>query len=88
MKNSWIRITIMMVATVAGCTSGDDEPTSGDLRLRPGVEDANHRGELVNLARVRAVRAEAGNHLAELDDGQVARISRRVFTAFKAALGG
>jgi DNA-binding LytR/AlgR family response regulator len=56
-------------------------------RLTPHGFMRVHRGELVNLARVRAVRAEAGNHLAELDDGQVARISRRVFTAFKAALG-
>lgn len=57
-------------------------------RLEPHGFMRVHRGELVNLARVRAVRAEDGHHLAELDDGQVARVGRRVLTAFKAALGG
>jgi DNA-binding LytR/AlgR family response regulator len=56
-------------------------------RLEPHGFMRVHRGELVNLARVRAVRTEHGHHLAELDDGQVARVGRRVFTAFKAALG-
>jgi len=46
-----------------------------------------HRGELINVARVRAVRAEHGQYLAALDDGQAVRISRRVLTAFKTALG-
>lgn len=57
-------------------------------RLEPHGFMRVHRGELVNLARVRAVRSEDGHHLAELDDGQVARVGRRVLTAFKAALGG
>jgi DNA-binding LytR/AlgR family response regulator len=57
-------------------------------RLEPHGFLRVHRGELVNLRRVRAVRVEDGHHLAELDDGQVARVSRRELTAFKAALGG
>ncbi|MEO7731037.1 MAG: LytTR family DNA-binding domain-containing protein [Kofleriaceae bacterium] len=64
------------------------EPLSAlATRLEPLGFMRVHRGELINVARVRAVRAEAGQHLAELDDGQAARISRRVLTAFKAALG-
>jgi DNA-binding LytR/AlgR family response regulator len=57
-------------------------------RLEPHGFMRVHRGELVNLHRVRAVRVEDGHHLAELEDGQVARVSRRELTAFKAALGG
>jgi len=56
-------------------------------RLEPHGFMRVHRGELVNLARVRTVRAGDGHHIAELDDGQEARVSRRVFTAFRAALG-
>jgi DNA-binding LytR/AlgR family response regulator len=64
------------------------EPLSAlAARLEPAGFMRVHRGELINVARVRAVRAEHGQHLAELDDGQAARISRRVLTAFKAALG-
>jgi len=64
------------------------EPLSAlATRLEPLGFMRVHRGELINVARVRAVRAEDGQHLAELDDGQAARVSRRVLTAFKAALG-
>jgi len=35
---------------------------------------------------VRRVRVEDGQHIAELDDGQQARVGRRVFVAFKAAI--
>lgn len=57
-------------------------------RLEPHGFLRVHRGELVNLRRVRAVRVEDGHHVAELDDGQVARVSRRELGAFKAALAG
>lgn len=57
-------------------------------RLEPLGFMRVHRGELVNLARVRGVRSEDGGHLVELDDGQVARVGRRVLTALKAALAG
>ncbi len=56
-------------------------------RLEPHRFMRIHRGELVNLARVRLLRSDEGLHVAELDDGQVARVSRRMYTAFKAALG-
>lgn len=55
-------------------------------RLEPHGFMRVHRGELVQLARVRAVRSDDGRHLAELDDGQVARVGRRTLTAFKAAI--
>lgn len=57
-------------------------------RLEPLGFMRVHRGELVNLARVRGVRSEDAGHLVELDDGQVARVGRRVLTALKAALAG
>jgi DNA-binding LytR/AlgR family response regulator len=46
-----------------------------------------HRGELVNLARVRALHSADGIHEVELDDGQRARVSRRSLPALKKALG-
>jgi DNA-binding LytR/AlgR family response regulator len=73
--------------------SGDEEHLTQEplsalaARLEPLGFMRVHRGELINIARVRTVRAEDGQHVAELDDGQAARISRRVLTAFKAALG-
>jgi DNA-binding LytR/AlgR family response regulator len=66
-----------------------EEPLSAlAARLAPHGFMRVHRGELINLARVRAVRAGDGHHVAEFDDGQAARISRRVLAAVKAALGG
>lgn len=70
---------------------GDERLTEEPLaalaeRLAPHGFMRVHRGELVNLAYVRALRSDDGQHVAELDDGQHARISRRVLTAFKAAL--
>lgn len=63
----------------------DPEPLAAlAARLEPHGFMRVHRGELVNLARVRAVRA----NLAELDDGQHARVARRFAAAFRAALGG
>jgi DNA-binding LytR/AlgR family response regulator len=53
-------------------------------RLEPVGFMRVHRGELINVAR--AVRVEDGQHVAELDDGQAARVSRRLLAAFKAAL--
>jgi DNA-binding LytR/AlgR family response regulator len=55
-------------------------------RLEPVGFMRVHRGELINVARVPAVRVEDGQHVVELDDGQAARVSRRVLAAFKAAL--
>ncbi|MDI1447437.1 LytTR family DNA-binding domain-containing protein [Polyangium sp. 6x1] len=46
-----------------------------------------HRGELVRVVRVKALRSEDGIHEVELEDGQIARVSRRSLSALKAALG-
>jgi DNA-binding LytR/AlgR family response regulator len=46
-----------------------------------------HRGELVNLARVRAVHAEGGETWLELSDGQRADVSRRLAPEIRARLG-
>jgi DNA-binding LytR/AlgR family response regulator len=46
-----------------------------------------HRGELVNLARVRALRSGDEGALLELDDGQQAHVSRRSLTQLKQRLG-
>jgi DNA-binding LytR/AlgR family response regulator len=72
-------------------SAGDERLTLEALstlatRLEPVGFMRVHRGELINVARVRAVRVEDGQHVAELDDGQAARVSRRVLAAFKAAL--
>lgn len=46
-----------------------------------------HRAELVSLSRIRALVAHDGGHAVELDDGQLARVSRRRVTELRAALG-
>ena len=46
-----------------------------------------HRGELINLAHVRALHAEDGATTAELSDGQKASVSRRCIAALKKRLG-
>jgi len=46
-----------------------------------------HRAELVSLDADRSLRREGDGHVAELVDGQVARVSRRNLTEFKSALG-
>lgn len=58
-------------------------------RLAPYGFQRVHRGELINLAHVRTLHtSESGDASAEveLDDGQVARVSRRALTALKARL--
>jgi DNA-binding LytR/AlgR family response regulator len=46
-----------------------------------------HRGELVRLDAIRALRVIDGGHQITLADGQVARVSRRALHGIKAALG-
>ncbi|WNG42699.1 response regulator transcription factor [Archangium minus] len=46
-----------------------------------------HRGELIRLGSVKALRSNEGIHEVELEDGQSARVSRRSLSAVKAALG-
>ncbi|MEM9192172.1 MAG: LytTR family DNA-binding domain-containing protein [Myxococcota bacterium] len=45
-----------------------------------------HRGELIGLRHVRAVRSEDAGGVAELTDGQCARVSRRHLPALRRAL--
>jgi len=46
-----------------------------------------HRGELINLGRVRALRREDDQNLVELSDGQRAPVSRRHLQELKRRLG-
>ena len=46
-----------------------------------------HRGELINLHRVRALRHEPDAAYVELDDGQRAQVSRRALPELKQRLG-
>lgn len=46
-----------------------------------------HRSELVDVSRVRALVVQDGRPAVELDDGQVARVSRRRVTELRTALG-
>ena len=46
-----------------------------------------HRGELVALAAIESLGADASGHVVRLRDGQVARVSRRLVSALKAQLG-
>ncbi len=57
-----------------------------ELRLRGAGFVRVHRGELVNVARVRALRTDDGLCGLELDDGQCARVSRRLLPQVRAAL--
>jgi two-component system LytT family response regulator/two-component system response regulator AlgR len=46
-----------------------------------------HRAELVRLDAVRSLRSDDGVHELELQDGQVARVSRRELGTVRKALG-
>jgi DNA-binding LytR/AlgR family response regulator len=56
-------------------------------RLAPFGFVQVHRAELVRLDAVRALRSEDGLHELELNDGQVARVSRRELGTVRKALG-
>ncbi|TKC99474.1 LytR/AlgR family response regulator transcription factor [Polyangium fumosum] len=65
-----------------------EEPLSTlEERLRAHGFLRVHRGELIHIDSVKALRSEEGIYEVELDDGQVARVSRRSLPAVKAALG-
>ena len=64
----------------------DDSLNSLEERLAAHGFLRVHRGELINLAAVRAVH-EAGGTEVELTDGQRARVSRRMATELKRRLG-
>lgn len=77
----------------AFCEGGVEHLTQEPLlaleeRLRPHGFLRVHRGELVNLTRVRSLRCEDGAYTLEFIDGQHARVSRRLSGAVKNALLG
>ena len=64
------------------------EPLSTlETRLAPHGFVRVHRGELVRLSAVRGLRQHDGIVEVELEDGQVARVSRRSVTTLKTELG-
>jgi DNA-binding LytR/AlgR family response regulator len=65
-----------------------DEPLAAlEQRLRPFGFLRVHRSELINAARVTALDLTDGAPEVRLDDGQRARVSRRLLLGLKAALG-
>lgn len=77
----------------AFCEGGNEHLTQEPLlsleeRLRPHGFLRVHRGELVNLARVRSLLCEDGAYALEFVDGQRARVSRRLAGTVKDALLG
>ncbi|MDI3291387.1 LytTR family DNA-binding domain-containing protein [Polyangium sp. 15x6] len=65
-----------------------EEPLSTlEERLRAHGFLRVHRGELIHVGSVKALRSGEGIHEIELQDGQIARVSRRSLSALKAALG-
>lgn len=64
------------------------EPLSAlETRLAPFGFLRVHRAELIRLSAVRALKSEAGIVEVELEDGQLARVSRRSIAALKTQLG-
>ncbi len=59
-----------------------------EVRLAAAAFLRVHRGELVNLRRVRALQLSDGTCQVELDDGQRARVSRRLLPQVRTALRG
>jgi DNA-binding LytR/AlgR family response regulator len=65
-----------------------DEPLGAlEERLAPHGFLRIHRGELVRVFAIKALLADGDGHRVELDDGQVARVSRRSLVDLKSALG-
>lgn len=65
----------------------DDSLNSLEERLAPHGFVRVHRGELINLAAVRALHEASGSIEVELTDGQRARVSRRMVAQLKRRLG-
>lgn len=58
-----------------------------EARLSPWGFVRAHRGELVQLARIRKLDVRGGSAELELDDGQRVRVSRRLLPALRRRLG-
>lgn len=65
----------------------EESLSSLEERLVPLGFQRIHRGELVRIASIRALKTKEGEQYVELADGQVARVSRRSLAAVRAALG-
>lgn len=65
----------------------DDSLSALEAKLAPFDFVRVHRGELVNLAHVRAVHSDGGETWLELSDGQRADVSRRLAPEIRARLG-
>ncbi len=65
----------------------DDSIVALATRLRPWGFLRIHRGEVINLHQVKALRREDDATVVELADGQSATVSRRHLKALKKALG-
>ncbi len=71
---------------------GDEHMTAEPLnaleqRLESFGYQRVHRAELIRLSAIRALKSEHGVHEAELTDGQLARVSRRLLPQLKKKLG-
>jgi DNA-binding LytR/AlgR family response regulator len=65
-----------------------EEPLSALAeRLAPWGFLRVHRAELIRVAAVQALSSADGIHEARLQDGQVARVSRRLMSVLKRELG-
>jgi len=65
-----------------------EEPLDSlEARLAPLGFFRVHRAELVRIAAVKTLRSADGIYEVELDDGQVARVSRRAVAVLRSALG-
>lgn len=65
----------------------DESLNALEVRLQAHGFVRVHRGELVRLDAIRALRSSDAGHEVALSDGQVARVSRRALSSIKAALG-
>lgn len=65
-----------------------EEPLSSlEARLQPVGFQRIHRAELVRVSSIKALKVSDGEQCVELQDGQVARVSRRSMAAVRSALG-
>jgi len=65
-----------------------EEPLSSlEARLQPLGFQRIHRAELVRVSSIKALKVSDGEQCVELQDGQVARVSRRSMGAVREALG-
>ncbi|WNG30588.1 response regulator transcription factor [Cystobacter fuscus] len=79
------KYTLFLAQQREQCT--EESLTQLEERLRSHGFLRVHRGELIQLTHVKAVYSRNGELEVELQDGQLARVSRRSASTLKAALG-